>query len=186
MNDNKRMCQVKNRSASYVCYRIPEDGIRREFAPGETRQVSFEELEKLSFQRGGREMMAQFLQIREEQAIEDFGIQTEPEYFMTEAEIIELLKNGTQDAFLDCLDFAPVGVIELVKAYAVSLPLENSAKREALKLKTGFDVEAAIKNIKADKEDEVVEAPTRRVQAETATAGRRTSGNNYKIIKTAE
>ena len=61
MSDNKRMCQVKNRSASFICYRIPEDGIRREFAPGEVRQIAYEELEKLSYQRGGREMMAQFL-----------------------------------------------------------------------------------------------------------------------------
>ena len=180
-----KIYQVKNRSASRVCYRIPEDGIRREFAPGEVRKISFTELEKLSFQPGGREMMAQFLQITEE-AAQEFGIHTEPEYNMSEQDIAELLKNGSLDAFLDCLDFAPVGVIEIVKALAVQLPLENTAKRDALKKKTGFDVEAALRNIAAEKEENpVAAAPERRVQPEVTT-GRRTSGSNYKIIKTAE
>lgn len=186
MSDNKRMCQVKNRSASFVCYRIPEDGIRREFAPGEVRQIAYEELEKLSYQRGGREMMAQFLQIREEQAIKDFGIRTEPEYNMSEQDIIELLKYGELDAFLDCLDFAPIGVIELIKSLSVQLPLENTGKRDALKKKTGFDVEAALRNAAADKEGQETVVPERRVQATETPTGRRTSGDKYKIIKTAE
>ena len=32
------ICNVKNRSAGMVVYRIPEMGIRREFAPGETKE----------------------------------------------------------------------------------------------------------------------------------------------------
>jgi hypothetical protein len=43
------MYNVKNRSTSMVVYRIPEDGIRREFAPGETTRINFRELEKLSY-----------------------------------------------------------------------------------------------------------------------------------------
>ena len=45
-----KYCNVKNRSASVVVYKIPEDGIRRSFAPGETKKISFEELEKLTYQ----------------------------------------------------------------------------------------------------------------------------------------
>ncbi len=43
------MYNVKNRSSSTVVYRIPEDNIRREFAPGETKRISFGELEKLTY-----------------------------------------------------------------------------------------------------------------------------------------
>lgn len=188
MSNENKMCLVKNRSASYVCYRIPEDGIRREFAPGETRKVPYEELEKLSYQRGGREMMTQFLQITEAAAIQDFGIKTEPEYFMTEVEVVELLKNGTLDEFLDCLDFAPTGVIDLIKTFSVSLPLENTAKRDALKKKTGFDVEAALKLAAAEREEagEDDKPAERRVKTTEVSTGRRTSGDKYKIIKTAE
>ena len=45
---------VKNRSSSVVVYRIPETNLRREFAPGEVKAIPFGELEKLTFQEGGR------------------------------------------------------------------------------------------------------------------------------------
>ena len=181
--------KVKNRSASMVCYRIPEDGIRRTFAPGEVKTIAFAELEKLNYQPGGKQILTHFLQILGPEATQELGIKTEPEYNMSEADIVELLKNGSYDAFLDCLDFAPIGVIDLVKSIAVQLPLENTAKREALKKKTGFDVGAALANLAAEKEEEEasgnVETPAvRRVQPEGT--GRRTTGSNYKIIKTGE
>ena len=40
--DNK-FCNVKNRSGSHIVYNIPEDGIRRAFAPGEVKKISFSE-----------------------------------------------------------------------------------------------------------------------------------------------
>ena len=55
---------VKNRSASIVIYSIPEDGVRREFAPSEKKFISIEELDKLTYQAGGRELMTNFLQIQ--------------------------------------------------------------------------------------------------------------------------
>ena len=39
MND---ICNVKNRSGSHVVYNIPELGVRRSFAPGEVKKISFE------------------------------------------------------------------------------------------------------------------------------------------------
>ena len=146
MNTNK-IYNVKNRSSSVVVYNIPEDGIRREFAPGETKRITFEELQKLSYQPGGRELMANFLQIKSEGIVQTLNIPAQPEYYMTEQQIIDLLKTGSQAAFLDCLDYAPVGVIDLIKKFAVSLPLTDYEKRQALKAKTGFDVDEAIKNI---------------------------------------
>ena len=56
-----KIYKVKNRSAGVVIYRIPEDNIRREFAPGEVKSIPFSELEKLSFQAGGPMMMDNFL-----------------------------------------------------------------------------------------------------------------------------
>ena len=188
---SEKMYTVKNRSASRVFYKIPEDNIRREFNPGETKRISFEELEKLSYQSGGRELMANFLQIQSEEAINELGMHTEPEYNMTEEQIIDLIKTGSLDAFLDCLDFAPVGVIDLLKKFAVSVPLADYDKRQALKEKTGFDVDIALKNMIAEKAEDsnpsITSAATRRVQPEAeVTPGRRTSGSKYNVVKKGE
>ena len=82
--------------------------------------------------------MSNFLQIQSEGVPKSLGIKTEPEYYMSEQQIINLLKHGSMDAFIDCLDFAPVGVIELVKKFAVYLHIDNYEKSQALKAKTGF------------------------------------------------
>lgn len=147
---SERTVKIKNRSASQIIYTIPELGIRREFSPGETKIIAFDELEKLNWQAGGRELMMSFLQVTENKAIEDLNIPTEVEYHMSEEQIIDLLLNGDLDAYLDCLEFAPVGVIDLIKLYAVELPLTDTRKIEALKEKTGFDAAIAYKNKMAD------------------------------------
>ena len=182
--DSNKMYTVKNRSASMVVYKIPEDGIRREFAPGESKNISFAELEKLSFIAGGRELMANFLQIQSQEATADLGIHTEPEYNMSEQDVIKLMQSGSLDEFLDCLDFAPTGIIDMIKQFAVSLPLNDLEKRRALKDKTGFDVNAALTHVEEEKQEDAeagiateTNTPQRRVKP--ATTGRR-------VIKKAE
>nr|DAN15243.1 MAG TPA: hypothetical protein [Caudoviricetes sp.] len=146
--------EVKNRSTSVVVYKIPETGLRREFAPGETKRITFDELEKLTYQEGGRELLENFLQILTEEVTQDLNVRTEVEYKMSEEQVVDLLKEGSLDAFLDALDFAPVGVLDLIKLMAVQLPLEDTKKKEALKKKTGFDVEAAIRHQREESKEE--------------------------------
>ena len=67
---------VKNRSAGMVVYKIPEAGIRSKFAPGENKKISFKELEKLSYQSGGRALMTNFLQIYDEKVTQELNIHT--------------------------------------------------------------------------------------------------------------
>lgn len=145
---------VKNRSSSVVVYRIPESNLRREFAPGETKKIPFGELEKLTYQQGGREMLEQFLQIVDEAVTQDLNVHREVEYDMSENQIKDLLLTGSIDAFLDALDFAPMGVIDLIKSLSVSLPLTDFNKRKVLKEKTGFDVDKALAHIEEEKEDD--------------------------------
>ena len=186
-----KYCNVKNRSASVVVYRIPEDGIRRSFAPGETKKISFEELEKLTYQSGGLNILTRFLQVQSDEAIKTFNMKVEPEYYMSEADIAKMITSGSLDAFIDTLNFAPTGVIDLIKKLSISIPLTDIEKREALKKKTGFDVGAALRNIRAEQEDEKPknsiddEAPVRRVQKETAPEGRRTTTPKYNVVKEA-
>lgn len=184
------MFNVKNRSTSVVVYRIPESNLRREWAPGEVKRIPFGELEKLTYQPGGRELIANFLQIMENEVTDDLNIHREPEYNMSEDQVRDLILNGSIDAFLDALDFAPLGVIDLIKTMSVQLPITDMAKREALKAKTGFDVDKAIENDRASKEDNkketIADKPVERRVTESTPTGRRTSGNAYKVVKQTE
>ena len=157
---------VKNRGASWVTYKIPEDGIRRSFAPGEVKRVSDTELEKLTYQPGGMIILSQFLQIQDEVALRNLNIHTEPEYYMSEADVAALIKKLSLD-----------------------IPLMDLSKRKALKDKTGLDVDAALKNREAEKEDEnagntILKQTERRVKTEDIAPGRRTTVPKYNIIKT--
>lgn len=188
-----KVFNVKNRSAGIVVYRIPEDGIRREFAPGETKRIAYSELEKLSYQSGGTQLIAQYLQVQSDEALNELAVRREPEYKMSEQDVVNLIKGSDNvDEFLDCLDFAPQGVIDLIRTLAVKLPMENTAKKKAFKEKTGFDVDAALKNIEAEKEEDAAKKPAasasgRRVQppaeqAEPSAPTRRTTPK-YNVVK---
>lgn len=185
------MYNVKNRSAGVAVYKIPELGIRRSFAPGEVKQISAEELEKLTYQPGGMAMLAGFLQIMDQAGIKQVGLNPQPEYHMSEQDIAKLMVSGSLDEFLDCLDFAPPGVIDLVKKLSVSLPLSDFQKKNALKAKTGFDCDAALKHVMEEKEDDDQEtilktSGERRVKKEEEVpAGRRTAPK-YNVVTPTE
>ena len=106
---------VKNRSASVVIYNIPDANIRRTFTPGEVKKIKYSELEQLTYQPGGVEILANFLQILDEKEVQAFGIQAQPEYYMSEQQIVDLLRTGSLDAFLDALDIEPQGVLDIIK-----------------------------------------------------------------------
>lgn len=181
------MYNVKNRSSSVVVYRIPETNLRREFQPGETKKIPFGELEKLTYQPGGHALLEEFLQIVDEAVTNNLNVRREVEYDMSEVQIRDLLTRGSLDAFLDALDFAPMGVIDLIKTMSVSLPLEDYNKRKALLEKTGFDVDKAVANLQAEKAEEkaaateTAAAPTERRVKPAAQTGRRTAPN-YKVV----
>lgn len=178
---------VKNRSAGVAVYKVPELGVRRSFQPGETKKISAEELEKLTYRPGGMAILANFLQILDGEAIEKVGLHPQPEYHMSEQDIVNLLKNGSLDEFLDCLDFAPPGVIDLVKKLSVSLPLSDLQKRQALREKTGFDCDAALRHEIESKEDEgtLLKTPAeRRVKTEEPVVQARRTAPKFNIATT--
>lgn len=177
--------KIKNRSGGSVGYTIPELGdkrdIHRHFSAGETKEIPIEEFQALEFIPGGTALIERYLQIMDKEELKKMNIATEPEYFMSETDIIDLLNNGSLDAFLDALDFAPVGVIDLIKKYSVDLPLNDYQKRQALLKKTGFNVDNAlrIKAEAAENDTEVASTKQRRVQVEEDAPIRRTT---YKVV----
>lgn len=178
----QKLMNVTNRSGGVVIYKIPEHNIRREFNLGETKQIRYEELVWLSFQPGGRVLMQNMLLIQDADAVANLNIHAEPEYFMSEEDVINLLQNGTLDELLDALDFAPKGVIQIIKDQSVALPIYDMRKREAIFKATGFDVTAAIENAKPEEGEEVIETPTatRRVRKEGTDVAASTS--KYRVV----
>ena len=140
-------CAVTNRSSGMVIYNVPEMHIRRVFYTGETKEVDVAELEALVNQPGGRELIYGYLLIKDADVAKrlmNIDLRNEVEYNMTDAEVKAWMNTCSLDEFKDALDFAPAGVKDLMKKYAVELPLNDVAKREAMKLQNGFDVDAAI------------------------------------------
>lgn len=178
--------KVKNRSWGTTVYNIPEFGDKRDitriFGPGEVKEIDKEEIEALTYVAGGNELLKNYLQIMDQDTSEEIIYDKQPEYDMSEDDIKELLQHGSYDAFLDCLDFAPKGVLDLIKTFAVSLPLNDSAKRDAIRTKLGFDVDKAL-IMKRDEETGAAKPQERRVQP---TEGRRTELPQYKVTSMNE
>lgn len=139
MIDGNKVIKVINKYNGIVGYKVPQLGVDRTFHPKESKKISFNELEKLSFLPGGESILKDYLEITDEDAImELFNTKLEPEYHYSEQDVKTLLKEGTLDQFLDCLDFAPQGIIDLIKDVAVNLPVNDMAKKRSYKRKIRF------------------------------------------------
>ena len=195
MIDNNTIIKVTNRDNGHVGYTIPDlNNLTRTFTANETKEIPMIELRKLSYIPGGKMILRDYLVLDNKDAIEELLNRVEPEYFYTEEDVKKLLTIGSLDALKDCLDYAPVGTIDLVKKVAVELPLNDVAKRKAILDMTGFNVDRAIMVNEETKEDNNKnETMVRRVNEtkneNTKPVGRRTAVNSfiapdkYKIVK---
>lgn len=165
--------KVLNRFLGQTTYVIPELHVRRTFQRGAEQEVPFKELQYLKYQAGGEEMLRNILMIEDEEALEKLVGDVEPEYHYTESDVENLLLNGSLEQLEDALDFAPLGVIELIKEKAVSLKLSDINKRDAIAKKTEFNVTKAINNIELEKKAEQEEVNTTTDKKENL-SGRRT------------
>lgn len=172
------MIKVKNRSQGTVVYKIPELNLRREFSPAEVKSISEDEIEKVLYQAGGRELFYNFLQIEDPKAAA-FLMNREiaPEYWLDEKNLSGWMVSCSLDEFKDCLDFAPEGVKELIKEYAVKMPLNDNAKREAILEMLNFNVSSAIAHDAEARSDDQATSDTG--------AGRRASATTINVPQTS-
>ena len=187
MINKDTLITVINRDSGVVGYTIPDLNLHRNFYPNESKQIAFEELERLSFVPGGDAILKDFLEVTDKEAArlllhED----PEPEYFYSQDDIKRIMNSGSLDEFLDCLDFSPQVVKSMIKELAVSMPLNDVTKREAIKEKLNFDVTKAIeiKNTKYDGETQAeasTSTATRRVKTNTSTPT--ATGRRYQAPK---
>lgn len=186
MLEKNTLIKVTNRGNGRVGYPIPDaNGLRRLWHAKESKDIPMDELRKVMWTVGGSYLLKNTLIIENKEAIQElFSTEPEPEYYYTEEEIKQLLLTGTNDQLLDCLDFAPEGVIEVVKNLAVSLKLNDMSKREIIFNKTGFNVTNAININKESETVEEVEKTERRatpIQTEEVKEEKTRRVPNYKV-----
>lgn len=189
LEDTTRI-KVVNISNSTVGYVIPEmQNLTRRFAKGEGKDITVAEIRALSYVPGGMKLLKDYLSVRNEDLLAELGIPFEPEYNWTKADVKNLLLNDSLPRLQDALEFAPSGIVDLIKDLAVSLPLNDMSKRQAILETTGFNVTKAIEIVEQSKEIDIPDekpAPTgRRVvedtPAEVPTTGRRVTTNYNRV-----
>lgn len=191
MINEKAIYSVKNRSASTVIYSIPEmNNLRREFRPGEIKSVTGSELIQLSYRPGGRRIIENYLLINNEEVLDGLNMEVEPEYKLDEAGVVKLLKDGSEDQLIDCLNFAPEGVKDLVKAVALAMPLNDLNKCKIIKDMLGYDVlfvRSTNEQIAKESGAEAAPAPAkkRRVASTSAATNQTTTTVKRKTRKVA-
>lgn len=168
---------IQNRNRGTTCYTLP-NGIKREFAPGQTRNIDVDELKELAMTPGGEYALLNYFIINDTDALSALQIETEPEYFYTETEVRKLLTEGSLDQLEDCLNFAPDGVIELIKKISVETELPDMRKRKLITSKIGFNIDNAITvneimNEDDNKSDEKTVKPVRKAKAIETTPARK-------------
>lgn len=188
MIEKNTLIKVTNRDNGSVSYSIPDLGnLKRRFMAGETKEVTMEELRKLSYLPGGEAILRKYLLIHNEEAVAELLTEVEPEYYYTKKEITEVLEKGSLDELKDLLDFAPEGTINIAKSVAVETELNDVKKRDAILESTGFDVTNAISVNKETSEEMEEEKKERRVKTaetapvETTAPGRRTTPK-YNVV----
>ena len=190
-----RLIKVTNRDSGTVGYQIPEKNINRQFSMGETKMIPLSELKQLQFVPGGDFTLKNLLIIEDKALLdEDLNIETEPEYFYTEQDVRDLLEKGSIEQLEDALDFAPEGVIELIKKIAVDTELFDTRKREVISKHTNFNIDTAININKMMEEDTEVEndaaaagkqrraTPINEKESKPEAPKRRTAAKEYKVV----
>lgn len=183
----KQMVEVTNRDLGSVGYTL-NDGTYRKFEHNETKKnIPLQELQELSYLPGGEYILKNCLVINDKAALDVLNLEVEPEYFYKEEDIKEILLNGSLDQLEDTLNFAPTGVIEIIKNLAVELEIPDVRKRDMISEKTGFSISNAIlvnHVMEEDTEKEVKETPKRKVSLDNkdANSPKRKTTPKYNVV----
>lgn len=141
----EKVVQVRNMVDHPVSYRVDERGVTRRFESGEVKNIPEGELRALSYKRGGRYLLQHYLCVKDNELKKDFNIPEDLiEYDYTEADVDRILLNGSIEELEDTLDFAPDGIIELVKSRAYKLKIPDTNKRQVIHNFTGTDINKQI------------------------------------------
>lgn len=135
MMNHKQVLIDKNTRSRYV------------FGPQQTKTITAGELRSMAYVPGVITMLYDGkLRLQNKELCEEFNIPTDiPEYDMTMDEVDDMLLNKDKDYLLDALDFAPEGILELIKSRAIELKIPDILKRKYISDALGCDIDNMIR-----------------------------------------
>lgn len=140
--------KVTNRSDGNVTYTLEELRVRRVFNINETKEIDEAELEALYQTDGGQRLIKDYLLVQDKEWVRKHW-DAPIEYFWGQLEVKKCLLEDDLELFKETLDYAPAGVLDLIKTLAWRLPITDLNKIGAIRDKTGFDVLLAIESMKS-------------------------------------
>lgn len=189
VNKEKRV-KVVNRASGSLAYKIDTLRVTRHWRkPGDYLNISIAELLELKTVKGGQSLLENYVIIEDKEALSVLfpDQELEPEYNYGLKEIEALLYEADTEQLLDALDFAPKGVLDLIKAKSAEKLPNATAKIEAINKKFKIDLN---KINELYQEKEILEEkpePTRRRRTapiiETEEPKQESSLPKYKVVK---
>ncbi len=156
--------EVVSRYAGSIAIKEMNTGIVRTWPKcGDKLYLTEENIYNLVMAPGGRTIVENYLIVKNAEVLEDIEVATEPEYHFEVKEITDLLTNGTEEELIDAINFAPKGVLELIKDISVEIQLPNMNKRKIVDDMLQVDITKMIEiaNTESSTEAEVPTVKTR-------------------------
>ena len=192
VNKEKRV-KVVNRASGSLAYKIDTLRVTRHWRkPGDYLNISIAELLELKTVRGGQSLLKNYVIIEDKEALSVLfpDQELEPEYNYGLKEIETLLYEADTEQLLDALDFAPKGVLDLIKAKSAEKLPNTTAKIEAINKKFKIDLN---KVNELYQEKEILEEKPKQTRrrrttpiVETKEQKQESSLPKYKVVKEDE
>ncbi len=193
MENKDRRVKVVNRTGGSLAYKIDTLRVTRHWPrPGDYLNISISELSELRTVPGGNYILKECLIIEDKEALNVLfpDIELEPEYNYGLKEVEALLYEADLAQLLDALDFAPKGVLDLIKSKSAEKLPNETAKIEAINKKFKIDLNK-VNELHQEKEiKEQTPKQTRRRRTapivETKELKQESSLPKYKVVKEDE
>ena len=149
-----KLYEVESKYSGYLSVKESNTGIVRVFPKkGFKMRLPKESILNISYNPGGRYILENQLIIKDDELLEELGIELEPEDSFTPEEIKMLIFQGTNEQLEDALSFGRDGTKQLIKDIAIEEDLGDVSKRKIISKYTGFNLEQIFQNkIKPEEE----------------------------------
>lgn len=184
MDLNKKV-SVRNRAKGSISYTIDSLRVTRVWTgTGTVINIPINELIELTTIPGGQKLLDKYLVIEDAEALTAiYDYDLAPEYAYGEAEIDYLLHAGTNEQLLDALDYAPQGVLDLIRGMAIKQIPDTTAKVNAINEKFQINLTTLIANAADDTETKEEENVAAR-RSEPIVIEKKAAPSKYKVVET--